>query len=104
MESSRTRRSSTYRAPTCRASYASALASILAAAGRTGLERFQPSARSGGGACSLAFIAEHPERVLTLAIDEPATDFSAADHADPYWKLIDEARNLPPDRAMVEFM
>lgn len=37
---------------------------------------------SGGGACALAYIARSPERVLSLAVDEPATDFSPEDLAD----------------------
>jgi pimeloyl-ACP methyl ester carboxylesterase len=45
-------------------------------ADRAGLERFHLYAHSGGGAVALAFTATHPERVLSLAVDEPAFDFS----------------------------
>lgn len=37
---------------------------------------------SGGGAVALAYAARAPERVLTLALDEPATDFSDEDRAE----------------------
>jgi pimeloyl-ACP methyl ester carboxylesterase len=45
---------------------------IVRAAGETGFERFHLAGYSGGGAASLAFAARHPERLLSLAIMEPA--------------------------------
>ena len=80
------------------------VAAIASAADRAGWDRFHLYAHSGGGACSLAFIAKHPERVLSLCVDEPASDLSAEDHADPYWKLIDDARALPDREAMIAFL
>jgi pimeloyl-ACP methyl ester carboxylesterase len=77
---------------------------IDAAADRAKFDRFHLCAHSGGGACALAYIAKRPERVLTLAVDEPATDLTAGDHADPYWKLIDEARSLPDREATLAFL
>jgi pimeloyl-ACP methyl ester carboxylesterase len=55
------------------------LAGIGRAADEAGLERFHLYGHSGGGACALAFTAAQPERVLTLAVDEPAIDFSPED-------------------------
>jgi pimeloyl-ACP methyl ester carboxylesterase len=55
------------------------LAGIGRAADEAGLERFHLYGHSGGGACALAFTASQPDRVLTLAVDEPAIDFSMED-------------------------
>lgn len=46
-----------------------------------GLDRFHLYGHSAGGAVALAYIALHPQRVASLALDEPATDFSDADLA-----------------------
>ncbi|GAC1458025.1 MAG: hypothetical protein NVSMB8_06250 [Candidatus Limnocylindrales bacterium] len=67
-------------------------------------ERFHLYGHSGGGAVCLAFTAAYPERVLSLALDEPASDFSAEDQADPYWTAIDRVRALPPDQAVPAFL
>lgn len=45
------------------------------------LGRFHLYGHSAGGAVALAYVAAHPDRVLSLALDEPATDFSAEDAA-----------------------
>jgi pimeloyl-ACP methyl ester carboxylesterase len=75
---------------------------IARAADEAGFDRFHIYGHSAGGACALAFVAEHPERVLTLALDEPATDFSLED--------LDEIREvhlplleLPHDELMPAF-
>jgi pimeloyl-ACP methyl ester carboxylesterase len=49
---------------------------ISRAADAAGLDRFHLYGHSAGGACALAYTAAHPERVLSLALDEPASDFS----------------------------
>jgi pimeloyl-ACP methyl ester carboxylesterase len=49
---------------------------ISRAADTAGLDRFHLYGHSAGGACALAYTAAHPERVLSLALDEPASDFS----------------------------
>jgi pimeloyl-ACP methyl ester carboxylesterase len=41
-----------------------------------GHDRFFLYGHSGGGAVALAFAAAHPERLLGLGLDEPASDFS----------------------------
>ncbi len=47
-----------------------------------GLDRFHLFGHSAGGAIGLAFIARYPERVISLAVDEPASDFSEPDRAE----------------------
>ncbi len=54
---------------------------ISRAADAAGFDRFHLYGHSAGGACALAYAATHPERVLSLALDEPASDFSAEDLA-----------------------
>jgi pimeloyl-ACP methyl ester carboxylesterase len=49
---------------------------LAGSARRARLERFHLYGHSAGGAVALAFTAAHPERVLSLAIDEAAFDFS----------------------------
>jgi pimeloyl-ACP methyl ester carboxylesterase len=49
---------------------------ISRAADAAGFERFHLYGHSAGGACALAYVAAHPERILSLALDEPASDFS----------------------------
>jgi pimeloyl-ACP methyl ester carboxylesterase len=56
---------------------ASEIAGIDRAARDAGLERFHLYGHSGGGAIALAYTALHGERVLSLAVDEPASDFSS---------------------------
>jgi pimeloyl-ACP methyl ester carboxylesterase len=80
------------------------VANILATADQAGFDRFHLYAHSGGGACALAFAATHPKRLLSLALDEPASDLTAADHADPYWLEIAAARDLPDPSATIAFM
>jgi pimeloyl-ACP methyl ester carboxylesterase len=50
--------------------------SISRAADAAGFDRFHLYGHSAGGACALAYVAAIPERVLSLALDEPASDFS----------------------------
>src|SRR5205823_8886819 len=45
---------------------------ILHSARAAGFNRFHLVGYSGGGASSLAFAAAHPERLLSLALIEPA--------------------------------
>jgi pimeloyl-ACP methyl ester carboxylesterase len=55
------------------------VAGLLAFADARGAERFHLYGHSAGGAIALAFAAEHGDRLFSLALDEPATDFSAED-------------------------
>jgi pimeloyl-ACP methyl ester carboxylesterase len=77
---------------------------ICANADRNGFDRFHLYGHSGGGACALAFAAFYPERVLSLAVDEPASDFTPADRADPYWHEIAAARELPDPASTLAFI
>jgi pimeloyl-ACP methyl ester carboxylesterase len=54
---------------------------ISRAADAAGCDRFHLYGHSAGGACALAYVAVHPERVLSLALDEPASDFSPEDRS-----------------------
>ena len=51
------------------------------AAAERGLERFHLVGHSLGGAIALAYLATRPARVASVALNEPATDFSEADRA-----------------------
>lgn len=48
------------------------MAGIARLADEAGFERFHLVGYSGGGACSLAFTAAHPDRLFSLALLEPA--------------------------------
>lgn len=74
------------------------------AANEAGLDRFHIYAHSGGAACALAYVVAHPTRVLSLTVDEPASDFTPADQADPYWREIDEATKLPGAQSVAAFL
>jgi pimeloyl-ACP methyl ester carboxylesterase len=79
------------------------LAGIGRTADEAGLERFHLYGHSGGGACALAFTASQPERVLTLAVDEPAIDFSTEDLQeirDVFLPMLE----LPPEQQMAAFV
>jgi pimeloyl-ACP methyl ester carboxylesterase len=79
------------------------LAGIDRAADEAGLERFHLYGHSGGGACALAFTAARPERVLTLAVDEPAIDFSPEDLQeleDVFLPMLE----LSPEQQMAAFV
>jgi pimeloyl-ACP methyl ester carboxylesterase len=69
-----------------------------------GLDRFHVYGHSGGGAVALAYAATHGERLLSLAVDEPATDFTDEGNADYGWADFDEALNLPPAESVRAFM
>jgi len=62
-------------------SIATELDGIDRLAAALGADRFHLYGHSGGGACCLAYVARSPERVLSLAVDEPASDFSEDDRA-----------------------
>jgi pimeloyl-ACP methyl ester carboxylesterase len=77
---------------------------ISAAADRAGFARFHLYGHSGGGACALAYAATHPERLLSLAVDEPATDFSDEDRSDPFFDEIAAAEALPAPEGVATFL
>ena len=71
-----------------------------------GWERFHLVGYSGGGAAALAVVARQPDRVLSLALLEPAWagnwDRSPAEVA--VWRAYDRLESLPPDEFIRGFM
>jgi pimeloyl-ACP methyl ester carboxylesterase len=76
---------------------------ISRAADEAGFDRFHLYAHSAGGACALAYAATYPERLLSLALDEPATDFSSELKTEMRVSL-DRIQQLPPDEQMGAFV
>jgi pimeloyl-ACP methyl ester carboxylesterase len=58
------------------------VAGVDRAADKAGFKGFHLYGHSGGGAVALAYAAARPERLLSLAVDEPASDFTQEAHAD----------------------
>jgi pimeloyl-ACP methyl ester carboxylesterase len=52
---------------------------ISRAADAAGFDRFHLYGHSAGGAIALAYAATYPRRLQSLALDEPASDFSDED-------------------------
>jgi pimeloyl-ACP methyl ester carboxylesterase len=63
-----------------------------------GIDRFHLYGHSAGGAVALALALAHPDRVLTLAVDEPASDFTDQGNAAYGWAEFERALQLPPER------
>ena len=82
------------------------IAGILHTAQVAGFERFHLVGYSGGGAASLAFAAEHPERLLSLALLEPAwmgnDELSPAEQS--VWQEFDRIATLAPAEMMPAFV
>ena len=73
---------------------------MLRTAADAGAERFHLVGYSGGGAASVAFAAEHPQRLLSLALLEPAwmgTDDLGLEEED-VWREVDRIATLHPPR------
>ena len=81
-------------------------AGMLQAADRHGWNRFHVVGYSGGGAAALVLAATHPERLLSLALLEPAWagawDMSAAERA--VWREFERLEALPPDAMLPAFI
>lgn len=79
---------------------------VLREADARGWHTFHLVGYSGGGAAALAFAAEHPKRLLSLSLLEPAWagnwDWSPA-HAE-VWKKYDQLELLPPGQFLPAFM
>jgi pimeloyl-ACP methyl ester carboxylesterase len=81
------------------------VAGILREADTHGFDRFHLVGYSGGGASSLAFAAQHGERLLSLALLEPAwagNDRTEAE--DALWLRFRALEQLPPDELMAAFV
>ena len=77
---------------------------VLRAADEAGLDRFHLYGHSGGGAVAIAFALAHADRVVTLALDEPAHDFTDAGNAEFGWPEFDHVLHLPPSESLREFL
>ena len=79
---------------------------VLREADSLGWETFHLVGYSGGGAAALAFAAKHPDRLLSLALLEPAWagswDWSPAHAA--LWKQYEQLESLPPEQFLPAFM
>lgn len=60
---------------------ASEVAGLLRLIDERGDDRVHLYGHSAGASIALVFAVEHPDRVASLALDEPATDFTAEDRA-----------------------
>jgi pimeloyl-ACP methyl ester carboxylesterase len=82
------------------------IAGVLRTADNAGFDHFHLVGYSGGGASSLAFAAKQPERLLSLAVFEPAwmgnDDLSAEEQE--VWREVDRVAALPPEEMMSAFM
>jgi pimeloyl-ACP methyl ester carboxylesterase len=79
---------------------------VLREAEAAGFERFHLVGYSGGGAISTALVARHPERVLSLALLEPAWvgNDGLSETEQEAWAQFERTRDLPPDRMMAGFV
>ena len=79
---------------------------VLRAADNAGFERFHLVGYSGGGASSLAFAAKHPERLLSLALLEPAWmgNEELGPEEQALWREFDRIATLPPQEMMPAFV
>jgi pimeloyl-ACP methyl ester carboxylesterase len=79
---------------------------ILRTADEAGFDRFHLVGYSGGGASSLAFCATHPERLLSLALSEPAWagNEGQSDKEKSRWKEFDRIGRLSPQEMMPAFI
>lgn len=79
---------------------------LLREAEAAGFERFHLVGYSGGGAISAAFVAKHPDRVLSLALLEPAwlgnEGLSAGERE--VWDELDRIKELPAQELMPRFV
>jgi pimeloyl-ACP methyl ester carboxylesterase len=95
-----------YREPQPRSNHSIAdeVEGLARAADEAGFDRFHVYGHSGGGAVALAFAAARPERLCSLAIDEPASDFTDECNATYGWEEFDRASRLPPHEATRAFL
>lgn len=82
------------------------VAGALRQAEARGWDRFHLAGYSGGGAAALAFTARHPDRLLSLALLEPAWagnwDLSPEERA--LWQEYERLEDLPPQQFMEAFV
>jgi pimeloyl-ACP methyl ester carboxylesterase len=82
------------------------VAGVLREVNGRGWDRFHIAGYSGGGAAALALAARHPERLLSLALLEPAWagdwDLDPAERA--LWQEYERLETLPHEQFMRAFM
>lgn len=73
---------------------------------QSGFARFHLVGYSGGGASSLAFASTYPDRLLSLALLEPAWagNEGLGPEEQALWREGDRIKMLPPDQQMPAFM
>jgi pimeloyl-ACP methyl ester carboxylesterase len=67
-------------------------------------DEFHLYGHSAGGAVALAYAASRGDRLQSLAVDEPASDFTDEGNDVYGWPEFDEALLLPPADSMAAFM
>jgi len=79
---------------------------IRRSADEAGFERFHLVGYSGGGACAIAFCATYPERLVSLALNEPAWTGNEGLSEDEreLWAEFERIMALPPEQMMPEFV
>jgi pimeloyl-ACP methyl ester carboxylesterase len=82
------------------------VAGVLREADGRGWDRFHIAGYSAGGATALALTARHPERLLSLALLEPAWagDWDLDPVEGAVWREYERIESLPHDQAMPAFM
>lgn len=82
------------------------VAGLVREADARGWERFHLVGYSGGGAGALAAAARHPDRLLSLALLEPAWagDWDLSDAERAVWREFETLDALTPDEFMAAFV
>ena len=85
-------------------SIATEIDGVHRAADSHGFDEFHLYGYSAGATVALAYVAAQPYRVLSLALEEPAMDFTDEGHRTHGWEAFDQALTLPGGKAMAAFM
>jgi pimeloyl-ACP methyl ester carboxylesterase len=80
------------------------LVALDRAADEAGFDAFHLYGHSGGGAVALAYATSRGDRLRSVAVDEPASDFTEAGDAVYGWPEFDAALLLPPAESTAAFM
>ena len=85
-------------------SLASEIDALDRLAAERGYDRFHLYGYSIGGSIALAYVAAYPDKVVSLAVDEPATDFSDADRELLTAQGVNGLAEMPPEQRMQVFV
>jgi pimeloyl-ACP methyl ester carboxylesterase len=82
------------------------VAGVVREADTRGWERFHLVGYSGGGAAALAAAAQHPDRLLSLGLLEPAWagDWELGEAERGLWRELEKLEALPPDEYLPAFV